>query len=153
MGFPLGDQWKLWRNSGTIASPTWTKVTCIENMSLGFDREIVEMPCRDDVRIGGKPAKLKMPLTFTLRYSDTDANATAMRNNALSGTKMHFNVTLEDPAAPNDQDGLEYFTDEWYVGGFPLGMNLSEGSSFEMSLIPAVDVDSGLTSSLGTVNT
>ena len=144
--FWLGDDWRLWRKNGVL----WSQVECIDGLSIGFDREIVEMPLRGDKRIGGKPGKPKIPLTFQLRYSDTDADAVAIRDAALSETSIIFRIVLDGSA---DEEGNEYFTDDFYIGGFPLSMNLSEGAIFEITLTPAIDYDASVASNLAAVVT
>lgn len=108
MAAKLGIDAKLYYNTGTYGSPTWTEVTCVKDFKLNLKWSTTEAPSRAN-RVGEK-AKLQIDISGTgqLKASDTDTAYVAFWNALVSSTGNLDVLILNGDKANNGSRGVRY---------------------------------------------
>lgn len=140
-GALVGRDCKLYYNSGTFASPTWTEVTRAMDVALPIDAEYGDVSSRvSGFKMQAKSFVVVGPLTFGYRYRQgvTDAVFDALRPMVLGFTKVEFAVC--DGAIATT--GNEYLRATYQVKG-NLNQPMGEGVSVDFEGTVTSEEDSG----------
>jgi hypothetical protein len=104
--FVLGYNAKLYRNTGTYASPTWSEMTNVKDLTLNMDLDEADVTTRAS---GGWKANvatlLDGSIEFEMVYDPTDANFTAVQTAFFSRSAVEF-AAMDGPIATAGSQGL-----------------------------------------------
>lgn len=124
MGQKLGLQGILYYNTGSYATPTWTRVPLVADVDLPLEYDEADMTNRDS---GGVemivPTVLKAPIEGELIWDGADANILALRDAHIDKTLTEFAVA--DGAIATS--GTVYWRGHYYILRFGRGEKLREG--------------------------
>jgi len=99
MGVKLGLDAKLFRNTGTYQSPTWTEIGNVRDVTLNLETSEADVTTRANNGWRATVATLKdASIEFEMVWDSADANFTAMREAFLNNTSVELAV-LDGPAA------------------------------------------------------
>ena len=91
MGVKLGLEAKLYRNSGSYASPTWSEVKPVKDVTLNLEAGEADVTTRGNGGWRAVIAALKdASLEFELVWDTADAAFTAIRTAFLTGGALEF---------------------------------------------------------------
>jgi hypothetical protein len=138
MTVPIGFQCKLYRNTGTYASPTWTEITNVKDLEVPFAFSEADVSTRSG---GGWREKmaglLDAPVTFGMVYDPADTVYTALRTAAFARTTVEF--AIADGAIATV--GTHYLRARCQILGFTFNQPLEEGAMTDVSLFPTRNSD------------
>ena len=133
MAFKLGQNAKLYRNTGTFASPTWTEISNVKDLDLSLEKDKSEVTTR-----GGGGWKLTVAtlkdakIEFEMIWDTADAAFTAIRNSFLNDTVVEF-LVLDGPVGTSGNQGLRA---ECMVASFTRSEKLTEALMVKVSTQP-----------------
>lgn len=87
-----GRKSKLYRNSGTHASPTWLEIARVQDVSYPFSKGEVEVISRESDFKKFLAGLKEIGITFTYLYKKgtSDANFAALKDSAINDTPIEF---------------------------------------------------------------
>ncbi len=137
----VGLNQKLYLNTGTFGSPTWTLITIAQDVDLGLETDKSEVKSRASQFKLTLPAFGMGPLTFGLLGDTSVTIFNTLRGNYMNRTVTHLAVSDQLIAA----SGAVYFSGEFYIYKFPLSQKLEEAED--------VNVEADLAYSANNVST
>ena len=106
MGVKLGMDAKLYRNTGTYASPTWNEVKNVKDVTLNLEAGEADVTTRGNAGWRANIATLKdASLEFEMVWDTADDDFTAIRTAFLTNAAIEFAV-LDGPVATSGSQGL-----------------------------------------------
>ncbi len=138
--YKRGDDYFVYLNTGTQASPTWVLIAEATNPTLDEASTIIKIE-----EAGKNTGNLKgygdPVFTFRLNKNKGNANVTTILTAAKAGTLKEFAIADGPIATP----GTEYARLESLIGAFPLGANRGEGANYQITLYRHANSDFDLT--------
>ena len=129
----LGLNAKLYRNTGTYGTPTWTEVTNVVDSSVGDEMEAADVSTRGS---GGfkeeEPTLRAVSLSFQMVNKAGNADLIALRT-AYAGRTSIDMVALDGPIATAGSNGVRA---HYKVFSFARSENLREAQMIDVSLRP-----------------
>ena len=135
----VGNDMKLYYNTGTDAIPAWTEIKLVGDVSVDLNVNDAEVDLRVSNWILNLPAKLTGSINVALA---NDPGGTVF--DTLRG--YFFNRTIKQFASANGDiatTGTEYFKAFCYFSAFPWAQNTQEMSSHDAKLSLAYEEESG----------
>lgn len=106
MGVKLGLDARLYRNTGTFASPTWDEVKNVRDVTLNLETGESDVSTRGNGGWRANIATLKSAsLEFEMMWDTADADFTAIRTAFLANGAIEFAV-LDGPSSQSGAQGL-----------------------------------------------
>ena len=106
MGVKLGMDAKLYRNTGTYASPAWNEVKNVKDVTLNLEAGSADVTTRGNGGWRANIATLKdASLEFEMVWDTADDDFAAIRTAFLGNSTVEFAV-LDGPAATSGSQGL-----------------------------------------------
>jgi len=133
MAAKTGHQMKLYRNTGSVASPTWTLIDQIGDVNIpDFSRAVAELKRRGNNYTKNLPGIINtIALEFRLFHGVGATIFEALRDNFLAGTIEEFAV-LDGLVATVGTQGLRC---PFLIEAFPWDQNLDEVSGHDLRLV------------------
>ena len=104
MGFVLGLNAKLYRNTGTYGSPTWNEIPNVKDVTLSLEKGETDATTRGN---GGWEAVIatlkKASIEFNMVWDTADQDLIALRDAWLGDTVIEFAVMDGDINTPGNQ--------------------------------------------------
>lgn len=140
-GPKTGGRMKLYRNTGTITTPTWLLVEEVQDVSIpDFSMGLAELKRRANNFTKNLPALIgSISVEFRLHHGLDSTNYTAMRTNHLAGTAEEWAIA-DDAIATT---GTHYLRIPVLVEQFPWDQPLEDVSGHDIRLSIAYMDDSG----------
>lgn len=133
MAVPIGFQCKLYRNTGSYGTPTWTEITNVKDLEIGFAFSEADVSTRAGGGFREKMAGLlDAPITWGMVYDPADTVFTALRTAAFARTVVEFAVA--DAAIATN--GTHYFRVHTQITAFPFTQPLEEGFTVDVTATP-----------------
>ena len=93
MGVRLGLEAKLYRNTGTSGSPTWTEMTNVKDLTLNLEASEADVTTRGNAGWRATLAALKdASIEFEMVWDTADAAFTAIKDAFFGSTSVEFAV-------------------------------------------------------------
>lgn len=93
MGVKLGLDAKLYRNTGTFASPTWTEVQNVKDLTLNLEAGEADVTTRGNAGWRATLAALKdASIEFEMVWDTADTDFTAIKDAFFGSTGIEFAV-------------------------------------------------------------
>ena len=106
MGVKLGMDAKLYRNTGSYASPVWNEVKNVKDVTLNLEAGEADVTTRGNAGWRANIATLKdASLEFEMVWDTADDDFTAIRTAFLTNAAIEFAV-LDGPVATSGSQGL-----------------------------------------------
>lgn len=106
MAVVLGMNAKLYRNTGTYASPTWTEIDNVRDVTLSMETGEADVTTRAANGWRQSIATLKdAGLDFEMVWDSTDTGFTALKTAFLNGTNVEF-LVLDGDSTTSGNQGL-----------------------------------------------
>ena len=106
MAVVLGMNAKLYRNTGTYASPTWTEIDNVRDVTLSMETGEADVTTRAASGWRQSIATLKdAGLDFEMVWDSTDTGFTALKTAFLNGTNVEF-LVLDGDSTTSGNQGL-----------------------------------------------
>lgn len=137
----VGKNMKLYRNTGTVATPTWTEVAEIGDVSIpDLSRGLAELKRRSNDFVKNLAALIQsIAVEFTLVHGLDATNFDAIRQAFFNGTAEEYAVMNGD-ISTSGNEGLRVPV---LVENFPWDQPLEEVSGHEVRLAVAYMDDGG----------
>lgn len=106
-GVKVGIKSKIYRNTGTYGSPTWTEITLVRDGTLNVPWDLADASTRATrVKLN---AKTMLDLTFNcaVRADDADAGAVALFGAAFEDTVIDV-LALDGPISTEGSSGVRF---------------------------------------------
>lgn len=104
-GVKVGIKCKVYRNTGTYGSPTWTEITLIRDATMSCPWDLVDASSRAHrVKLFAKTLE-DITVNVVLRADDADAAAIALYAAAHEDTALDL-LVLDGPIATEGSSGL-----------------------------------------------
>jgi len=104
MGVKLGMDAKLYRNTGTYATPTWNEVLNVKDVTLNLEAGEADVTTRGNAGWRANIATLKdASLEFEMVWDTADDDFTALRTAFLSNGSVEFAVMDGDITTTGSQ--------------------------------------------------
>lgn len=137
MAIKMGFACKLFRNTGTYASPVWAEVKIVKDVQLNLEDEEADATTR---AAGGwqeaEPSIRKGGLEFQMPWDPADTNLTAIRDAYLNRTSIDL-AALDGPASGSNSQGLRALQK---VFKFSRGEPLNGVATIDVSIKPCYEV-------------
>jgi hypothetical protein len=134
MGAKLGLDGKLYRNTGTFASPTWDEVKNVRDLTLSLEAGEASMTTRANAGWEAVLASLKKAsIEFQMVWDSADTDVTAFRDAFLNRSTIECAVMDGDIAVAGNQ-GLRA---TMAVLKFARSEALEEGMLIDITIKPA----------------
>ncbi|GMV72850.1 MAG: hypothetical protein AMXMBFR77_26870 [Phycisphaerales bacterium] len=134
MGFKLGLDCKLYRNTGTWGSPTWAEVGNARDVTVNLERGEADLTTRANAGWRATVGTLKdASLEFEMVWDPGDAGFAAVRDAFLNGTVLDM-VALDGGIAVSGSQGLRA---EFSILSFSRSEPLEEGVTVNVTAKPA----------------
>jgi predicted secreted protein len=106
MSTRLGMDAKLYRNTGSFGSPTWTEVTNVKDLTLNLEKGEADVTTRANGGWRATVGTLKdASIEFQMVWDTADAGFSAMQQAFFSNTPIEFAVMDGDMGDP-ESEGL-----------------------------------------------
>lgn len=130
-----GHSMKMYRNTGTVATPTWSEVDEVQDVSLAdLSRIMAELKRRANNFTKNVASLINsIAIEFRLHYGLDATNYDAIRGNFFSGTAEEWAIMNGD-ISTSGNEGLRCPV---YVEQFPWEQPLEEVSGHDVRLIVA----------------
>lgn len=127
-----GHKMKFYRNSGTIASPTWVEISQIGDLSIpDFARSLAELKRRGNDFVKNLAGLIQtITVQFKMPFGLDNTNFTLLRNAFLAGTNIQYAVMNDDIA----EAGSEGLVLPGILKQFPWDQPLEEVSSHDIQI-------------------
>lgn len=106
MAHVLAEDAKLYRNTGTYGSPTWTEIDNVKDLTLSLDKDEVDLTTRGS---GGfkefADGLIDASVEFQMVWDTSDANFTALQTAFFAKTAVEF-LVLDGSSATAGNQGL-----------------------------------------------
>lgn len=136
MGVKLGLDGKLYRNTGSYASPTWNEVPRIKDVTLTLEKNLADVSSRAsagwrEFAATLKDATVEFMIIVTDIAGDTE-DREAFRDAFLNNTNIECAIMDGDITT----SGSEGFRATFAVSQFSRGEALEEGMTFNVQIKP-----------------
>jgi len=131
MSLKVGQDHKLYYNTGTNASPTWVLICIVGDVSLNISIGNAEIDLRCSNYLMGLPAKIEAGLDFTMARDIGGTIHDALRAIALARTPTQFAVANAAIATT----GTQYWKGFMHFTAFPWNQPTQEMSSGDCTLM------------------
>jgi len=130
-----GHQMKLYRNTGTVATPTWTEITEIGDVSLpDFSMGLAELKRRASSWTKNLATLIQsFSIEFRFVHGLGATNFDAMRANFLAGTAEEF-AMVDGAIATSGTEGLRF---PGLISEFPWDQPLEDVSGHDIRIAVA----------------
>lgn len=129
-----GGDCKLYRNSGSYASPTWNLIDNVEDLSMPMSKGAGEFKTRGRKFILKRGAKIDAGVEFTLVVDKGDDDLSVLRDAFLNGTVLEFAI-MDEAIATVGAEGLRLACE---VLEFPIDQPLEDKQSVAVKLAPGI---------------
>lgn len=134
MGYKLGLDCKLYRNTGTWASPTWVEVGNARDVTVNLEKGEADLTTRANDGWRATVGTLKdASLDLEMVWDPGDAGFAAVRDAFLNGTVLDM-VALDGDIATSGSQGLRA---EFSILSFSRNEPLEEGVTVNVTAKPA----------------
>lgn len=102
----LGIEGKLYRNTGTYASPTWNEIQNVRDLTFTLEKDEVDVTTR--ANSGWKAFRYTLKnasLEFDMLWDPSDEDVQALRDAFLNNTTIEC-LVLDGPVTTNGSQGL-----------------------------------------------
>ena len=104
MGFKLGMEARLYRNTGTYETPTWTEIDNVKDVTLNLETGEADVTTRANNGWRATAATLKdWSVEFEMVWDTADAGFTAIQEAYFDNTSIEFAVMDGDIATSGTQ--------------------------------------------------
>lgn len=104
MTIKLGMEAKLYRNTGTYASPTWVEMQNVKDLTLNLEASEADVTTRGNAGWRATIAALKDgSIEFEMVWDTEDTDFTALKNAFFDGTPIELAVMDGDMSAAGTQ--------------------------------------------------
>lgn len=127
----LGFECKAYRNTGTDASPTWSLMDRVQDVSVNMSKDRADVPRRGSKWKYQRGAMLTADINLAYLFrKDTDADFDALLDSYLNGTEIQY-FFADQLVATSGAQGLRAFCE---VMDFPSDQPLVDGIVFNVVL-------------------
>ncbi|GIW81495.1 MAG: hypothetical protein KatS3mg105_3302 [Gemmatales bacterium] len=131
--FQLGMNAKVYRNTATYASPTWSEITIVRDVTLNLSSGEFDASTRGTGGWRQTARTLKeASVDINILYKQGDAGYNALRDSYLNGTLIDMAI-MSDNIATSGSEGLRAEMD---VFEFNRGEPLEEGLTIDVTVKP-----------------
>ena len=117
---PPGVQSKLYRNTGSVASPVWNECTHVSDVDLGMTKGKGEVKARVSSFVKHVPGMKQPSLDFEIIADTTVDDYNVLRDAWVNDTVIHFAVCDQAIAT----SGADYWKGEYLIEEFSLSQKL-----------------------------
>lgn len=139
MSLKVGNDLKLYYNTGTDASPTWSEIQMVGDVSVDLNCNDAEVDLRVSNWLLNLPAKLSGALNVRLANDIGGTVYDALRGFFFARTTAQYASANADIGTT----GTEYFKTFAYWSSFPWQQNTQEMSAHDGKLSFAYEEESG----------
>ena len=133
MGMRLGMEARLYRNTGDYATPVWTLLPNVKDLTLGLETAEADVTTRANAGWRATIATLKDgSIEFQMVFDDADASFTALRDAFLNSTPVEMAV-MDGDIAVSGSEGLRA---SFSVTNFNRTEALEEAITFAVTMKP-----------------
>ena len=133
MAIVLGLNAKLYRNTGTYATPVWDEVPNVRDLSTNLEKTDADVTTRGGNGWRQRAVTLKDgTVDFGMVWDTADADFTAIKDAFFNDTQVDFWVLDGDSTTTGNQ-GLRA---EMEIGNFTRNENLEEALTVDVSIFP-----------------
>lgn len=125
MGLKVGNDHKLYYNSGTNASPTWVEIKIVGDVNVPIDISAAQIDLRITNFVLGLPAKITPALEFFLAADIGGTVYDALRGFALARTQKQYASANGNIAT----SGTQWFKQFAFFTSFPWNQPTQEIAS------------------------
>jgi hypothetical protein len=137
----LSENAKLFRNTGTFASPTWDEITLVKDLSISLDKDETDVTVRAS---GGfkefVDGMIDASLEFSMLYDDTDTDFTALRTAFFAKTQVEV-LVLDGAATGAGSTGNQGLRARMMVKSMTRNENLGEALMMDITMRPVKNSD------------
>lgn len=133
MAGKIGLNAKLYYNTGTYATPTWSEITDAQDVTLDSERATAEVKRRGSQFVKYLTALKDYGVQFTLIYNPGNGALNALKDAYDNGAVVDVAVADGDIAT----SGTEYFRAEMVVSKFSINQPLEDVITVDVELKPA----------------
>ena len=127
MAIPLGEDFKLYRNTGTVGVPVWSEMICVDDLALDPGNTQVNIRCRGKTGSSALQGRRDAVLTAKVWWDSADANNRAVIDAAWDRSSLHLAVADGDITV----SGTLYNHAELIVTSAPHDFSFGEGASLD----------------------
>ncbi len=124
---------KLYRNTGSHASPVWSEITIASDVDLNMDKSTSEVKSRASKQVKHLAAMQQSPLDFEIVADKTNAAFNVLRNAYIADTIMEFAVCDQAIAS----SGAAYWKQEYLLKGFKVSQKLESHETVKVEAVPS----------------
>jgi hypothetical protein len=135
----IGLDCRLYRNTGTYASPVWNEITNVSDVTIPLSKGEAETSTRAAAWKTRRGTLKDASIDFTLRAVANDADYTALLNSYLNNTPIEL-LALDGPVGTTGSQGLRAVCE---VFNFQASQALENAVGFEVSCKPTPTFDAG----------
>jgi len=139
MAHVLSEDAKVYRNTGSYASPTWDEITNVKDLTLGLEKGEVDVTTRAS---GGYnefvDGLIDANVEFGMLWDDSDADFSAIQTAFFAKTAIEF-LVLDGDSATSGNQGLRA---TMMIKSFSRSETLGEALMIDVSLRPVKNSDS-----------
>lgn len=139
MTIKIGNDLKLYYNTGTVASPTWGEIKQVGDVTLDLNVGEAEVDLRESTWLLNLPTKLSTSLNIALASNPGGTIFDILRGYFLNRTVKQYAIA----SGPIATSGTNYFKCAWFISAFPWAQPTQEMSSHDMVLSPGYLEDAG----------
>ena len=132
-GLRAGLSAKLYRNTATWGTPTWSEITPVKDLTLNLEMSVAEVKARLSAFVQNLTCLKSISVDFNMINDTSIANHGTLRDAFFAGTLVGFAVA-DDAIATS---GTEHFRFEGYVTKWNVTQNLEEAMMVDATLVPA----------------
>lgn len=127
----MGFEAKLYRNTGTVASPTWNEIANCRDLALADSMTDVDVSARDGGGFAMSDVGLQtLELTFQMNADYGDADFTALQTAYYARTPLHLAVASGAIAAA----GTQYVKFAGIITGFARSEALDDAGRYDVTI-------------------
>lgn len=139
MALKIGNDLKLYYNTGTIAVPVWTEIKQVGDVTLDLNVGEAEVDLRESTWILNLPAKITVGLNVAFASNPGATIFDALRGFFLNRTSKQFAIA----SGPIATAGTNYLKCVFFISSFPWAQPTQEMASHDMVLSPGYLEDAG----------
>lgn len=132
--YPLGMNAKLYRNTGSYASPTWNLIDQVKDVTLNMTADEADTTTRAS---GGwassLPTTRKIEVSFQMLAKTGDEDISAIQSAFFNNTDLEI-AALSGPVTDSDSKGVR-FTGRVYT--FSRNEAIADAQTFDVTIKPA----------------
>lgn len=133
MSEKLGVLGKLYYNTGTYGSPTWTEITLVSDLNLKIEIDKLEASSRASRGKLYLPGMIDLGVTFKVRKDRSNAPVAALLNAFAAITLLDF-LVLDGDKSTNGNEGWRF---ESYIFSANEDQSLNSVLYPELIIVPA----------------